>query len=569
MLKKLIIKNYAIIASLRVEFGPGLNIITGETGAGKSILIGAITLLLGGRARGDVLRKDADKLIIEGHFQPDAAFDATRFEDDFDWRDDGLILRREINASGRSRCFVNDTPVSLAQMAALGDLLVDLHGQHDHQSLLKTAYHGQYLDAYGVDSGLLAQMKTDAEAFAKAQQDLAAFQSQQTDLRDRRDYLSFQLKEITEVNPLPGEDETLLREEKVMKASERIFDLSAAATQQISENESAMTSVLARFEEELSRLASVDSQFEDWSEQCKSARIQLEELVAGLQSYASRIEFDAARLESIRERLVELGRLKKKYGPGMEDVLIKRDELQRALGDSENLDEQMAVLGQRVTLCRQALQTTAQALSKARKTAAMALEKETVAMLRQLGLEHARFEIRIEPRFSAQGAILAQGEPVVADSHGMDRIQFYISLNPGQPLQPLEKVASGGEISRTMLALKSALAQADQIPVLIFDEIDSGISGRIGRVVGRRMEALAQKHQIIAITHLPQIASMGQFHYEVYKTVEHSTTHTLLRPLEGEARVKEIAKLLSGELVTPQALVSARELLEKSDISCS
>jgi len=569
MLKHLFIKNYALIASLRVDFGPGLNIITGETGAGKSILIGAVTLLLGGRARGDVLRTGAKKLVIEGEFACIDKISITDFDEDFDGQEESLILRREISASGRSRCFVNDSPVSLAQMAALGDVLVDLHGQHDHQSLLKTAYHGQYLDAYGVDTQLLTQMGIDAKSYAAAREHYDALLTQQSDLRERRDFLSFQLKEIKEVDPQPDEEEALIREEKILKASERIFDLTEAASQKIFEEDQALTAVLAHFEEELQRLSDVDTVFSGWTEQCRTARIQLEEMVHSLQSYASHIDFDPQRLEMLRERLSLFSRLKKKYGPGINDVLLKKQSLSEALGESGDVDERMSTLAQAVTLSRKAMTTSAQALSEARQQAAKRLEAQTVSMLRQLGLEHARFEIRIEPRFSEQGPIQFEGRSVMADAHGMDRIQFFISLNPGQALQPLEKVASGGEISRTMLALKSALAQADQIPVLIFDEIDAGISGRIGRVVGRRLEALAENHQIIAITHLPQIASMGEFHYEVFKTFDGGETETSLRPLIGEARVKEVAKLLAGEAVTPQSMESAKELLEKSDISCS
>ena len=515
------------------------------------------------------MRPGAKRLLIEGRFHLDGDFDHAVFDDAFDWEGGQLLLRREINHGGRSRCFVNDTPVTLGQMAELGDRLVDFHGQHDHQRLLKSTHHIFYLDEFAVDAALLGAMADSYKAYQETAQVLAGLIQRQAALREKRDYLTFQLEEIQKVDPQPGEGASLEKEERILRSAERISEVAQGMSQKLYEDENAVCSVLALFEEELGRLAPIDSEFKGWARQCESARIQLEEIVGSVQSFASHVEFDPERLEAIRERLSVFSRLKKKYGGSMEDVLARRDELKRDLDQVDGGESRLNALETELEERRRAVSLAAQALHAARKSAASQLEKETVDILSQLGLVHARFEIHVLPRISEQGPIRVNGQPVAVDGRGADRVQFHISLNPGQEPMPLDKVASGGEISRIMLALKSALAKADQVPILVFDEIDSGISGRVGRVVGRKLEDLARRHQILCITHLPQIASVGEFHYEVFKTVEHGQTSTSLRPLKGDQRVREVAKLLAGEAITDSALESARELLEKSDSLCS
>ncbi|MCK5145944.1 DNA repair protein RecN [bacterium] len=569
MLRKLSISNYALIELLQLELEPGLNIITGETGAGKSIIIGAIQLLLGARAKPQIVRSGASKLVIEGEFLLNDTFDISGFDGQFDWWDDGLLLRREINASGRSRCFINDSPMSLTQMAAMGDLLVDLHGQHDHQSLLKAAYHGTYLDAFGIDLKIRTNMSETFKQFKEADTAYKNFLAEEIEMREKHDFLQFQLREIQEVHPEPDEEESLLKEERILSNSEKIFELVAMISGQLYDDQNAVTPKLSYFEESLSRLKNIDEQFDIWSKQCESARIQLEELVTELQSFASRIDFDPERLESLRLRLGSFSTLKKKYGRSIKDVLDMQQRIQSDLNQIEHVDEHLENLKHERSTTRERLIIAAEELSRLRKVSAKTLERSTITILKQLGLEQAQFSIKIDPRYSDQGNIRHDGQRVIADANGMDRIQFYVSLNIGQELAPLDKVASGGEISRIMLALKSALAKADQIPVLIFDEIDSGISGRIGRIVGRRLEELATQHQILCITHLPQIASMGDSHFQVLKTTQNNEAITSLRTLSSEERVHEIAKLLAGNAITEQSLESARELLEKVDIICS
>lgn len=561
MLKSLTIKNYALIDSLTVDFGSGLSILTGETGAGKSIIIGALSLLLGERAKSDVIRQGEEIAIIEGLFQLPFSLESIQDSDNILHSDDGLLLRREIHLSGRNRIFANDSPVSMAFLTQIGDLLVDLHGQHAHQTLLKIDQHLAYLDNFGVDLKIRMQVKKQYQNYQSLNKKLSEWTKRKKTLLEKQELLSFQVKEIEQADIQLNEETSLEQEEKILQNSEKIISVMQKLNYWLYEGEGAVTEKLSGSEAALRDLMQVDQSLEQRLRQCESARILVDEIVGGLQSYTSKIEFNPEHLEEIRERLALLSTLKKKYGGSIEKILAFWEQGKEELDQIESLDETVDALQEEVCTVKAQLSDLSQQLTDLRKEAAIKLEKESVSALNELGLQKAVFKIIINQMEQDDGPLKIQGKRYKASSLGIDHSEFYLSLNPGEDPKPLAMIASGGEISRIMLALKSVLAEADNVPVLIFDEIDTGISGRIARVVGKYLKILSQNHQVICITHLPQIASMGDKHYCVEKKLKDNRTFTTIRDLDEESRIQEIAKLLGGDTITDTTVQGARELL--------
>jgi len=569
MLKTLYAKNFAIIDELKVNFHPGLNIITGETGAGKSILIGALGALLGERMNKEVIRSGADKLIIEGIFQIQNVPAVRDFlmENDLDSPDEELIIRREITINGRNRSFVNDSPVSLGLLSSLGDLLVDLHGQHDHQLLLKSAFHIQYLDEFAGLKEELSQYSQLFHDFLAAGKELKLLQERQEDIVKSRDVFSFQLQEINAVDPQPNEDEELEKEERILRNSELLYEKTTRLFSELYEKEGSVSEVLGQAISDLTTLAEIDENFSSFVTECENARITVDEIANALQKYFGEIPFDAERLEQIRERLAVLTGLKKKYGGTIDAVLQKKAQLEQELSRITNLDQELANLRQQVEEKRNELKKLSLLLSEKRRAAAEDLAEKAVRELAKLGMSKAKFQIRQEYKSAIhEPYIEVDGEKIQLNARGIDQIEFLISANPGEEPKPLQNVASGGEISRIMLALKSLLAHADKVPVLVFDEIDIGISGRIAQAVGRNLRKLAQFHQLISITHLPQIASMAHHHYLVEKQGDEYTTRTTIRELTNSERTEQIARLFGGERVTETHLQSATELMREAEL---
>jgi len=566
MLERLYIKNYALVDELTVTFHEKFNIITGETGAGKSILIDALSLLLGEKADVTVLRTGAEKAIVEGVFRLENAEElgARLREADIDLTDKELIVRREILATGRSRAFVNDTPVPNSLLEEIGDLMVDLHGQHEHQSLLKPQQHVDFLDAYGSLQALRAEVAEAYHRVMDLRTKLRELQEKEKSLRERRELFTFQLREINQVDPKEGEEEELLRQEKILQNSERLFQSTAALYQDLYEAEGSVAEKLSAAAKLLDELAAIDPRFQALKEECESARVTIEEIAESLSRYHAGIEFDPERLETLQDRLGRLSFLRKKYGGTLSDILDYRRRLQEDLALIENYDEEIAKLQRRVDQARAGLAETCMALSEKRKEVATRLEKEVVEALGALGMGAARFEVQIQWKADPEGLLEREGVTYRASPKGMDLVEFFISANPGEDLKPLAKVASGGEISRIMLALKSILADADRVPVLVFDEIDLGISGRVAQAVGRSLRGLSSSHQLICITHLPQIASMAHHHFVVEKHSDGTTTWTRIRELAPEERPVEIARLIGGEKITKTAIRSAEELLKEA-----
>lgn len=564
MLHEIYIKDYALIEEMRIQFISGLNIITGETGAGKSIIIGALGLLLGERSNVDTIREGAEKTVVEGLFDIPESYpnDHHTGFNGFDIQKE-ILIRREVHKTGRSRCFLNDTPISLTQLNQIGDLLVDLHGQHAHQTLLKTDLHIDYLDNFGVEPTLLNKVKEIFKKYHNLTKQLAVLSQNENESQEKRELLEFQVKEISKINPQVNEEAALEKEEKLLKNCEELFQAAKSINTILYEGDTSVVEMLGRTENTIERLIEIDTIFEKWKQDIESTRITIEEMINSFQSYVSKIEFDPERLEWIRERLGLFSHLKKKYGGSIDSVIQYKIESEKKLNQIENLSEEIDSLTILIQQENTNLKNLCQTLSDMRKEVAKDLEDGIVAALKDLGLKDAIFKIRLSIQDKENGFIEIDHKKILVNAKGMDSIEFLISTNPGEPPKPLVQVASGGEISRIMLALKSVLAEADKIPVLIFDEIDTGISGRIARVVGKNLKDLSKNHQVICITHLPQIASLADGHFCVEKEITKKRSYTLIRKLDQEERVNEIAKLLGGEKVTETTIKGAKELLSE------
>lgn len=568
MLKNLSIKNYALIDELEIEFGTGLNIITGETGAGKSIIIDALNLILGERATQDEVRTGTDKTVVEGVFtisgnkKVQRLLEAAEIE-----ASEEIIVRREVSRKGQSRAFVNDTPMPVTQLKELGDYLVDLHGQHEHQSLLRPETHIDLLDDFG---GLDTLIKNFRNAYSDLNGQLAEMKdliSKRDALKEKRELYAFQIKEIDAVDPQPGEIDSLESELKILENSEKLYEVTMKLYEILYDSESSIHDQLVMVRNQLEDLSEIDKTFEPLKEDGESAKAIVDEITRSVQSYSSKIDFNPQRLEEIRDRLGVLSLFKKKYGGSLEAAIEYREKIGKEYELAENFDEAIGRLGENVEVQRAKVSEIAERLSTKRREVAERVMRSIVGILAEIGIENARFEIQIKNRVWADNA--AELRPLVKLGHefyetndkGFDFVEFYISTNIGEEPRPLAKVASGGEISRVMLALKTILAKSDRLPLLVFDEIDTGISGRIGSKVGKSLKNLSGFHQIIAITHLPQIAGMADIHFRVEKNVKGKRAITHVERLSEDDRVLEVARLLSGEDVTQTSISGAKELI--------
>ena len=574
MLKTLSIRNYALIEELTVEFGRGLNIMTGETGAGKSIIIDALSLILGERADSDSVRKGAEKAIVEGFF---GVLDNKKLKQLLAQNEiepsDELILRREVSVKGQSRCFVNDTPASLALMKQVGDSLVDLHGQHEHQSLLRVETHIDMLDDFGALDKLVNEFHSSYQRALALLNSIAELQSREQQLKEKRSLYDFQIDEIDAVGPHVGEKEELEGDLTILENAERLYSATERMYQMLYGSDNAVHDRLVLARNELENLAAIDKSFEEPKNEAAAAAAIVGELAKFIQQYNSKVEFNPERLEEIRTRLGQLSMLKKKYGGSLEAVVQHRKEIGREVSLADNFQDEIASLQRDFESEQNSCSRVAQNLSTKRRETAEKVDKSVVMSLVDLGIPNASFETRIENRPVKKDdfAIVKIGKQRYETTpKGIDSVEFYVSTNVGEDLMPMAKVASGGEISRIMLALKMNLAKSDRLPLLIFDEIDVGVSGRIAQTVGRSLKKLSQFHQVISITHLPQIAGFADAHFVVEKVEDikpaketaGTRAYTQMRKLNLEERVVEVARLMSGEEVTDAGLRGARELIE-------
>jgi len=565
MLQSLSVRDYALIEELEMEFGSGLNIITGATGAGKSILIGALSMILGERANTDVVREGASKAVVEGIFD-DADTKRIRTVLEENAIDTAplprVILRRRITDRG-SRGFVNDTPATLDVMRAVAAELIDLHGQHEHQSLLHTETHLRLLDSFGGLGGLVDSYQEKRDRVAELVEEREELAARERELRQQKELYEFQIEEIDEVDPQPGEEEDLRAEQRVLENAEHLYASTKELYERLFESDDALHDQLVVSRNELQDLARIDDAFEEHVDEIESARIIVSELANFLQDYNAHVEFDPERLQDIRERTTELEKLKRKYGGTLEAVLEHRREIGEKYELAQDFEGNLERLDAQIEDAKAELTDVAQRLSQKRREVATRIEDAILDELGTLGMPNSQFEVRFTRQEEPDGWIVPDDEDTSyrAFQKGMDRVEFYISTNVGVSPMPLTEVASGGEISRIMLALKTILAKSERLPILVFDEIDVGISGNMARRVGESMHDLARYHQIITITHLPQIAALGDRHFKVEKIVEDGTTKTTIHRLDEDQQATQVASLISGEDITDAALKSARELM--------
>lgn len=562
MLKTLEVKDYALINQINVEFGKGLNIITGETGAGKSILIDAMGLLLGERASTEVVRKGANKSIVEGIFDVEGNNKVKILlgENEIDDYPE-LILRREISLKGANRCFVNDTPVSLSFIKEIGNLLVDLHGQHEHQSLLHTETHIDYLDEFGNYDDLLSKYKNKYDELIKTEREIETLREREAILIEKKEIYAFQINEIDNVSPEKGEEEKLNDELKILENSEKLAELSSEVYQTLYEADKPVHDSIVKVKNDLSTLAEIDKSFIESLNEAETVLALINDISSFIRSYESKIDLKPEYIEEVRERLGSIHMLKKKYGGTVQSVLEHRKKIGKEFELAENFSERITDLNKKLNSFRVEAGKLAKGISEKRKTESKKVRKSIEDSLKELGISHPNFQTKILNELAVDNNfITVNGKSFRCSAKGIDKVEFYISTNQGEDPKPLAKVASGGEISRIMLSLKSTLAKNYKLPLLIFDEIDVGVSGRIAQKVGNVLKALAEYHQIIAITHLPQIAGLADHHYEVKKTDDKNRTSSSIEKLTDEGRVREVAKLMSGEKVTKASIKGAQEL---------
>ncbi|MEJ5350687.1 MAG: DNA repair protein RecN [Melioribacteraceae bacterium] len=567
MLKSLLIKDYALIENIEIQFGKGLNIITGETGAGKSILIDAMGLLLGERASVDVIRKGAEKSIVEGIFEISGNKKVNKILEEHDIEaDEELIIRRELSIKGTNRCFVNDTPVTLNVIKEIGDLLVDLHGQHEHQSLLKTENHLEMLDEFADINQYLTEFKHNINILHQLQHELKELLERENLLKEKKDLYEFQIKEIDSVAPDIEEEEDLENELKVLENSEKLLSMSSEIYEQLYESENSIHDQLSAVKNKLNELSRIDKSFSEKVNELETAIVIINEISSYLRNYKNKIDVDPSHLEKIRERLGAFNLLKKKYGGSIKSVLEHREKIGKEVQLAENFSERIKELENEIDDLRKVSGDIAKNISEKRKSIAKAVKSNVEAVLKNLGISDPTFEIKFTNELTeSENFIIVDNKKYKYNDRGFDYVEFYISTNAGEDAKPLIKVASGGEISRIMLALKSVLAKSDKLPILIFDEIDTGVSGRIAQKVGKALKSLASFHQIIAITHLPQIAGLSDYHFVVEKKKSGDRVVSSIRLLNEEEKIREVARLISGEKITEAALTGAKELISQKN----
>jgi DNA repair protein RecN (Recombination protein N) len=554
MLTELRITNFAVIEQASLQLTSGFQVLTGETGAGKSILVDAVALLMGGRASGDHIRAGADEAVLEAAWTFPVlgpATDRIRQAGLLGAQETEVIIRRVLSRSGRHRAYVNGNLAPLTLIQSLAGLLIDIHGQHEQQSLLSLQVQLDALDAFGRLGDLRKAYAFQFGQWRERQRALEEARRVAAQRRDREDLLRFQVRELDEAAVQPGEEETLGNERRRLAHAQRLRELAETAYAVLYEGDGAILTSLGAVMQQLRELGDIDAEAAEWLSLADGAAVQLREVAHRLGTYRGAFEQDPERLMQIEERLDRLHRLKHKYGGDADALVARCRELTRQLEELESSEARAAELEEEVAGAQRSTESLAMQLSERRTRAAAKMEKRIKEELAALRMEQTRFEIQLGQSAGADGLGPA----------GRDRVEFLLSANPGEPLLPLARVASGGELSRIMLAIKSVLAETDGVPVLIFDEVDTGIGGAVATVMGQRLRSLGQYHQVLCLTHLPQIASQADAHFLVEKSVVKKRTVTRVRRLDETGRREEIARMLAGLAVTKAARQTAAEMI--------
>jgi len=563
MLKELSIKNFAIIDQLRVEFASGLNVFTGETGAGKSIVVDALSLALGERANVDLIRSGFQEAVVEAAFELNnriaADVSMVLSEQGIEMDPGGdLIVRRVLSSSGKNKVYINGSLANLATLAAVGANLADIHGQHEHQSLLSLERQMEMLDTFGGLDALRDDVTAEYRRLLDIRKKMADLQEGERDRAQREDLLRYQKNEIEAAQLKRGEDEELANAQKVMTHAEKLAALSAMVDEALYSSDGSVLANLKKAINGLKDVVQIDSSLSGALDLCESGRAQIEEAAREVSSYLNRGEFDPRQLEQIGDRLDLIQKLKKKYGSTIEEISDFGANASASLERMERSTEEIENLKSAIQEIKFGLTDKANQLTKKRKAAALELEKKVETELSHLGMKKTTFTVKItqEP-----GGDTFDG--LKLGPRGADRVEFLISPNAGEEPKALAKIVSGGELSRIMLALKTILVEGDSIPTLVFDEVDAGIGGAVAEEVGKKLKRVASKRQVFCITHLPQIASMAGSHYGVTKSVKKERTSTEVRLLDKQERVDELARMLGGKTITEATIKHAEEMIER------
>ena len=558
MLETISVKNIALIDELSLDFNAHLNVLSGETGAGKSILIGALSFLLGGKVTADIIRTGTAEAAVSGTFylantHPEAA--AWLNERGIEPENNRILLRRTLKENGRGSIWIQDAQVSRSELEEFTSFLVDIHGQHDHQSLFKTAEHRRFLDSY---AGILDEVREFSVLYtrlAEIKAKLETIRRSEKERTERIDYLAFVIDEIDNARLQPEEDETLEAEETKLCQYEKLYE-QADALQNLCTQEQGIVPQLKRLQHISESVAAIDPTVHEYAERIENAYYEMQDIGEFFSSYLSKLVFDPNRLEQVQERLSLINKLKKKYGATIKDILAYREASQAELDSLGESEQDKTALEKEIPELESKLFAAGTALSQKRKAAAAELQRKIQDTLTRLGMPKVVFTVQVT-------AAEPNGNKQIAGMYGFDSVEFLISTNPGEPVKPLNKIASGGELSRVMLALKTVLTAADEADTLVFDEIDTGIGGEVARTVAEHLKSLAGNKQILCITHLAVIAAAADTHIKILKMQSDNASRTSAQTIDGEARIEEIARMLAGDEVSTASRIHAKELLSR------
>ena len=553
MLKQLYIKNFTLIDELNIAFNSGFSVITGETGAGKSIILGAINLLLGQRADTKVIKTDKDKCVIEAHFNLSKyGMDQFFADNDIDYDSEDCIIRREINKNGKSRAFVNDMPVQLTLMREVGEMLVDIHSQHQNLLLQKENFQLNVVDIIAHDEQERKNYQESFKAYQKAHADLKQLEENIAQGKENEEFMRFQFNEIEKANLKADEQENIEQETEQLSHSEEIKEALFEADGLLTGEERGAVEQVKRAANRLHAIEQVYPNAKELAERLDNCHIELKDIAQEISHDTDHIEFDPARLDQLNERLDTIYSLQQKFHMStIAELLQIKEELGKQLGNIDNSEELLEETRQRVNQLEQLCHEKAEMLTRKREKAALLVEKEMANRLVPLGIPNVRFQIQLTVKELSED--------------GRDKIAFLFSANRSTPLQPVSQVASGGEIARVMLSLKAMISGAVQLPTIIFDEIDTGVSGRVAEMMAQIMQEMGQHNrQVISITHLPQIAALGTTHYKLSKEETNEGTVSHMRQLTNDERIQEIAQMLSGSNISAEAISNAKALLKKA-----
>lgn len=563
MLESLKIKDFAIIEDLSLDFSKGMTVLTGETGAGKSIIIDAVGLLAGGRGSSEFVRHGSKKCILEGQFtyNPSEALFELLKENEIEAEDQTLLIQREIFSSGRNVCRINGSIVTIANLKEIGSQLIDIHGQNEHQELMVPENHIYLLDYFG--SQELASLKQDyAGTYAqlkKLEKERKQWEYNEQELAQRIDVLKYQVDEISAAKLQENEEDDLKEEEQKLANHQAIVEALSSTYSLLQGEELSGLDLIGQAMERMDAISTMDESFKQIADTLSSAFFQLQEVSSDVYSEMDQLEYDEERLNEIEERLNLIQQLKRKYGHTIADILAHYNQARTELEKLENREEQVDSLAQKITTLRQSALKQADKLSELRKETAKSLETSILEQLNQLYMEKVKFSVQFKTVKSMDASTNQLNE------NGMDKVEFHVATNPGEPLKPLAKVASGGELSRMMLAMKTIFSHSQGITSIIFDEVDTGVSGRVAQAIADKIHSVASHSQVLCITHLPQVAAMADHHLYIRKEVNEERTRTFVEQLVKGERTEEIARMLSGEELTQLTVETAEELLKLAD----